>query len=689
MTMSWWYTSGLGGVDLSGSLEPGAGRGVNGSFIRAARRLAAVVSALLLVVSFAAEAGNAGGNAGGSGSSGPDAIPAARQANNVAVITIEGPITWVTAHSVERRIRAAERSGANAIVLDINTPGGEVGAVLEICNTIKSSSITNRAAWINHDAISGGALIALAAGSIIVNDPARLGDAQVVTAFSFMEMFQEEAIEMRLKMQPPLLAEVLESVRRRNREAGAYEWDELLAQAIISPTIELWYVEHKETGERLAIDRVEFEALFPDRPLAQPLLATASPGSADATAPPARRDLPTREEARQRREAVERGEGDRGDFVPGSEEVQQVEDEVRDTLSMIGASPSKRPIIAREDAGEYRLLGKLTSGEGTVLFTAEELRFVGFADNPNPIRNDQDLKDWFGAQYVERLDQNWSETMAGVMTAGWIRGVLIVVFLLAFFIELITGAGIAGGIAVLALVALLAPPMLIGMASWWDIAAIVLGLGLIAVELFVLPGVGVFAVLGVVALFVGLLGTFIPNPDEGIFPDSPQGQRDMLYGIVTILVAMVTSGIGMWVISKHFGRVPVFRGLVLTERPAGETDNSEGMLAAMDPNPKAGQIGLGDTGEALTALRPVGRVEFNGQIVDALTEGDYIARGQTVRVVRTTQFNVVVEPVDTDSGTGTDGASAQSDPEASEPQDSPGTRPEHESGDPTDGERQA
>ena len=105
------------------------------------------------------------------------AVPAARQSQNVAVLTIEGPINAMTARAIERRLRAAEDAGADAVVIELDTPGGEVGAVLEICNTIKSSSIPNTVAWIRPDAYSGGAIIALACREIVASDPASMGDA--------------------------------------------------------------------------------------------------------------------------------------------------------------------------------------------------------------------------------------------------------------------------------------------------------------------------------------------------------------------------------------------------------------------------------------------------------------------------------------------------------------------------------
>jgi len=108
------------------------------------RLLAGLVLSMLGAVSLAQQAATVS----------PGAIPAARQAQNLVIITIKGGINSVTARSIERRIRVAEQAGADGIIIDLNTPGGEVGAVLDICRTIRTSSIPNTIAWVNPTAYS-------------------------------------------------------------------------------------------------------------------------------------------------------------------------------------------------------------------------------------------------------------------------------------------------------------------------------------------------------------------------------------------------------------------------------------------------------------------------------------------------------------------------------------------------------
>ena len=85
-------------------------------------------------------------------------VPSYRQATDVAVITIEGVVDTVTAQSFKRRLE--ESSDADAIVIELNTPGGDLMSTLQICYEIKNNAQKNTVAWINPHAFSAGTIIA-------------------------------------------------------------------------------------------------------------------------------------------------------------------------------------------------------------------------------------------------------------------------------------------------------------------------------------------------------------------------------------------------------------------------------------------------------------------------------------------------------------------------------------------------
>lgn len=114
----------------------------------------------------------------------------------------------------------------------------------------------------------------------------------------------------------------------------------------------------------------------------------------------------------------------------------------------------------------------------------------------------------------------------------------------------------------------------------------------------------------------------------------------------TNLMVVTFSGIGFlglaFVVSRYFGTIPVLRSLRL-EPPATSLAHGAGVDAAS----LSGTITLtiGASGEAHTALRPGGKANINGRLVDVVAEGTFIDRGQAVEVVEIAGSRVVVREV--------------------------------------------
>ncbi|MFM9997091.1 MAG: hypothetical protein ACKVU4_14980 [Phycisphaerales bacterium] len=581
------------------------------------------------------------------------AVPGARQANNVAVLTIKGEITDVTARSFERRLMLAERAGADALVVEIDTPGGDLQAVLAMCNAIKGSRIKNTVAWINPSAYSGGAIVALACKRIVTSLPATMGDALVIV-MDMLQRIRSMPEHERQKFMSPLIAEVVASARENG-------WDELLVQGIISRGVELWLVEDPETGRRMTINAAEYEMIFGEPPVrGAPRLASAPRSGEPEPAP-----IPTPDAPSPNRGPRRGG----GQVAPGVSEppptraVRPAEE--GDPRRFTAASPNlaefaegfpedqlpatTRPVLTSADRGKWSLVEYVSTGDGPFVFKDADLMHYGLSSAI--VRTDEELKAYLGAKNLLRLDQNWSEVFVAYLTSWGVRVVLIVVFLIALFLEMTSpGLGIPGAVAALALVGLIAPPMLINLANWWEVAAILTGIALVALEIFVLPGFGFFGIVGVLALFGGLVGTFVP--EGGAFPDASGGSNDLLYGVATLVLSVGTAGVGIYLLSKHFGSLPLFSKLILKDVTPG--DGGDEMLAAIAP--ESGPIKLGQTGRALSSLRPAGRAEINGRVTDVVAGLGYVPAGTPIVVTEVTPFRVVVEAAA--SAPGTSGAPA-------------------------------
>ncbi|MDZ4687534.1 MAG: hypothetical protein SH850_20885, partial [Planctomycetaceae bacterium] len=382
---------------------------------------AAVAAFCLLLGSLAGNAGGQQDSAAGSSSISPKSVPAGRAAKNVAVITIHGEIDKWTAFGVKRRINRAVADGAAAIVFDIDTPGGEMMACLDICNTIKSCPVSNTVAWINPTAYSAGSIIALACREIVVNDPATFGDALPIEIHALMGVKPLPEAE-REKLLGPLLAEVVDSARRNG-------YDEMLVQGLVRRGVELWLVEHTKTGERLFVTEDQYRSAVGADP------TRGTPGVPSVTASlstPAPVGPPQPGSETTGTSAISEGPTS---YAPASSMTSTaLAREVDAQLDLKGTRTRRPDLRGPEHAGQYREIEYVSDGHGLILLKAEGM--IRYRVATDTVKSDADLKAYFGAATVARLNETWSEMLVRFLTFPLVRALLLVVFLLAMFIEM-------------------------------------------------------------------------------------------------------------------------------------------------------------------------------------------------------------------------------------------------------------
>lgn len=519
-----------------------------------------------------------------------EAVPAARQANLVAVLPVHGEIDRVTQRSLERRLQEATRRGAGAVVIELDTPGGEMLATLEICHLLRTAAPANTVAWINPKAFSAGTIIALACRDTVVHPESVFGDAAPIQGLPIVGLLQLPVAE-RAKLEAPLLSEVVDSARRRGI-------DEKLVQSFIAVTMELWLIEEIRTGARMFVDAGEYEIAFGEPP--PRLRQRGAPREVVAPAAP-----------------VEE---------PGAAPDAFLEDPADSTASM-------RRMLTPADRGQWRLIGQVIGSEELLTVRADEAIAYGLASTK--IADDESLRAYFGATEVVRLDETWSEMLVRFLVSWPVRLVLIAVLLVGFFVEIASpGFGVFGTAAALALVALIGAPALAGLAQWWEVALVLVGLALVAIELFVLPGFGVAGVAGILCLFVGLVGTFV---DGSI--GSGEWQQQIVTGLATTLAAAFAAGVGLWMLSRHFGAIRGLDRLVLRGAIDGTITASARVEPTREDLPPAGAMGV-----AVSQLRPSGRVEFEGRTFDARSDGSFVEPGTPVRSRGERDGTLEVEP---------------------------------------------
>ena len=371
------------------------------------------------------------------------------------MITIHGPIDRITLHSLERRLDEAKARGADAVVLDIDTFGGDLQATIEILYLLRSKAPANTVAWIHPKAYSAGTIIALAMREIVVDSNGVFGDAAPIQGMPLTGLRQMAPAE-RAKIEAPLLSELVHEARRHG-------WDERLVQSFAAVDVSLWLIEHRSTGRQLFVDKDEYQEIFGEAPpLTRLKRLPPTPGRDPMSGLLPGADI------------------DLDEPVPTSAERDIQIDEVQDL-------PSQRPDIESIDPAEWISLGQVVSEDELLVLKADEAEAYGLSSGK--VDNETQLKSFFGANQIDRYDERWSEHLVRFLTWWPVRGVLIVIMLVGFFFEMASpGSGTFGAVALSALGILLLAPLMVGLAEWWTAIIVILGLLLVVLELFVIPG---------------------------------------------------------------------------------------------------------------------------------------------------------------------------------------------------------
>jgi membrane-bound serine protease (ClpP class) len=223
---------------------------------------------------------------------------------------------------------------------------------------------------------------------------------------------------------------------------------------------------------------------------------------------------------------------------------------------------------------------------------------------------------------IHKFELGPSEKIISLVLNPFISSILILVIIAGIYFEMQTpGLGFAGLAALVALILYLVPYYLNGLAANWEIIAFFIGLALIAVEIFVLPGFGVAGISGLI-LTVGSL--FLIMINNNAFDFEFVAMNDLLYALAAALGGTLGGMILLLVGGSKLPETRFFKRIALTDTQ----NRSEGYVAYQFTESL-----LGRRGTAETVLRPSGKVLIDGKMYDAYTRGDYIEKGQMVEVI--------------------------------------------------------
>jgi membrane-bound serine protease (ClpP class) len=165
----------------------------------------------------------------------------------------------------------------------------------------------------------------------------------------------------------------------------------------------------------------------------------------------------------------------------------------------------------------------------------------------------------------------------------------------------------------------------------------VLGLILIALEIFVLPGFGVTGISGVALVVASLVLVTLEK-----MPSTSAEWVSVGATVTRLGLALVAAIVGACVLAWYLPHIPYASRLVLT--PPSEGENGVDRDAFGGRHAEAAAL-LGAIGVAATTLRPAGKARFGEDYLDVIAEGDYVNPGSRVQVIEIEGNRIVVKEV--------------------------------------------
>jgi membrane-bound serine protease (ClpP class) len=457
-----------------------------------------------------------------------NAPPAVREATTVPLagttgivyqIPIKDMIEPSLIYILGRGLKEAEELGASAVVFVMDTPGGRVDTTEEIIRLIEKIKVPTYT-FVEHNAISAGAIIALSTDYIYMAPGSKIGDAMPVMA-SPQGGMQTLGDAEREKIESYVDSLIRGLAQRKGRP-------EDLASAMVRRSVEFKIGDEiiSKEGEILTLTHLEAERVFEIDGVKKPLLSEGTVDDVDAM--------------------LERA------GLPGA-----------------------------------------------------EIRAMEISD-------------------IERIARFISMLAPILMTIG----------MLALWIEFQTpGIGWGAVVGAVCLGLFFFGHHIAGLAGQEEMLLFLLGMILLLVEIFALPGFGLIGVTGIFLMMWSLLVSMAPNFADGpLIPALP----DLKTPIRNMVSSMILSGVGMLLISRYLPKSRAGSWLVLKESTSAKSG-----YHSSDQHPDL----LGQTGRTVTPLRPGGAAMFGEQRQDVIARGEFIETGSAVKVVEVHGSRIVVEEV--------------------------------------------
>jgi membrane-bound ClpP family serine protease len=303
----------------------------------------------------------------------------------------------------------------------------------------------------------------------------------------------------------------------------------------------------------------------------------------------------------------------------------------------VSLSEIEEEIVRRELS-----LKQIDSEKELVELSADEAYRYHFAKKV--VSSKEELFDFYGIKEsdVEAIEPSPAETAVRWLNHPLIAGLLIMIGIIAIYAELHTpGFGVAGATALICFALYFLIAFLAREPHLLPVILFLLGIVLLAIEIFVIPGFGIAGISGIILMILGLMTVRLPR--EIFTPGRTLEWRMETFSepLMVVFGGFVLGLIGCIIITRFLPEIKWFSGHIVTGPARIESSTESGVSVS---NVKT-EVAEGDEAVVCTDLRPSGKIEIKGKRLIAVSNGDYINKGARVKVVKVRGNQIIVEEV--------------------------------------------
>ena len=274
-----------------------------------------------------------------------------------------------------------------------------------------------------------------------------------------------------------------------------------------------------------------------------------------------------------------------------------------------------------------------------VLFQVDGTAAVDYRLANHTVESFSQFREVYGLENDPTLvEPGWADFLIQALASPGVAGLLLMIGGAAIYAELHTpGMGIGGFIAAVCFLLFFWSRFLGGTAGWLEAILFLAGVTCLVLEVFVLPGFGIFGLGGgalVVASLILASQTFILPHNEY--------QVNQLQTSLTIIGGASLGVVVLAVLlNRWLPRAPFFNRVMLNPM----SDEEKEQLSRSESLVDFDRL-LGQEGTSTTQLTPSGKARFGDELVDVIADGELIEPDTPIVVVEVHGNRVMVEAVE-------------------------------------------